>query len=318
VTSQDHETLDAVRAWLAAGHRAWLVTVASTFGASPRPPGSLMAMRDDGLCIGSVSGGCIEDDLLARRFEFEGAKPALVTYGVLAEEAQRFGLPCGGTVTVLVEAGVPAANLGALCRALEARQVVRRTVDLASGAWQLAADDSDFAVTIAPETFTCAHGPRYRLLVIGGSEIAHHLCRIAVSLDYAVHICEPREELRRSWRLPDDVQWQAGMPDDVVQALRPDARTVIVTVSHDPKLDDMALMEALKSPAAWVGAVGSERTSQARRERLLTLDLTAQQVGRLHAPVGLPIGSRTPAEIAVAIAAELVAVRSGRRLSLAR
>ncbi len=164
--------------------------------------------------------------------------------------------------------------------------------------------------------FTSVHGPRWRMLVIGASEIAHYLAEMASTVDYQVFVCDPREEYRGAWRA-SGARWIDGMPDDAVVAFRPDPHSVILTVSHDPKLDDMALLEALKSDAFYVGAVGSARTNTERRRRLADFDLSAQQIARLRGPVGLAIGSRTPPEIAVAILADLIASRNGIMLERA-
>ncbi len=307
--SVDLEVLTHARDWLKAGHKIWLVTVTRTFGASPRPPGSMMAMRDDAIIVGSVSGGCIEDDLVARRAEFTGA-PRWEAYGVSSAEAQRFGLPCGGQLEVLIESGVTAASIDAAIARIASGEVFARVVDLKSGEWSFEpALPTDEAVR-GETHFRCVHGPRWRLLLIGASEIAHYLAEVAGSLDFQVYLCDPREEFQRAWRVAGS-QWITGMPDDAVLAFKPDGHSVIVTVSHDPKLDDMALMEALKSEAFYVGAVGSGKTSAERRKRLQEFDLSEAQVARLHGPVGLALGSRTPPEIAIAILAELVGVRNG-------
>ena len=307
--SLDLDVLERALEWTRAGRRVWLLTVAQTFGASPRPPGSLAAIRDDGILVGSVSGGCIEDDLVARRGEYAGAKPSFAAYGVSAEEARRFGLPCGGELEVMIEPAVRAADYAALLDAIAAGRVVARTVDLESGQWSLSAAQPNAECTRDGARLASIHGPRWRMLLIGASEIAHYLAEIAATVDFQVFVCDPREEYRGAWRA-NGARWVEGMPDDAVVAFRADARTVILAVSHDPKLDDMALMEALKSGASYVGAVGSARTSAERRKRLAELDLTPQQVARLHGPVGLPIGSRTPPEIAVAILADLIAERN--------
>lgn len=317
--SLDLEVLEHARTWLSAGHRAWLVTVTQTFGASPRPPGSLMVMRDDGVVVGSVSGGCIEDDLVARRGEFSGAVPILQRYGVSAEEARRFGLPCGGELEVVIESQLDVARLDTLFAKISRGEVFARIVDLASGAWAYrAARPADETVRSDSE-FSCIHGPRWRLLIIGASEIARYLAEVAATLDFQVFVCDPREEYRRIWRVPGST-FVEGMPDDAVLAFKPDAHTVIVAVSHDPKLDDMALMEALRTDAFYVGAVGSRKTSDERRRRLretAEFNLSDVEVARLHAPVGLAIASRTPPEIAVAVLAELVAARNGLMLARA-
>jgi xanthine dehydrogenase accessory factor len=315
--SLDLDVLERARDWRVAGHRVWLLTVAQTFGASPRPAGSLAAIRDDGILVGSVSGGCIEDDLVARRDEYRGRAPQFAAYGVTAEEARRFGLPCGGELEVIIEPEVGVADLEALLQRIGAGRVVARRVDLATGAWGLADAAAGDECQRARDEFVSVHGPRWRMLIIGGSEIAHYLAEIAATVDFQVFVCDPREEYRAAWRTAG-TRWMEGMPDDAVVAFRPDGHSVILTVSHDPKLDDMALLEALRSDAFYVGAVGSARTSIERRKRLAEFDLAPSQIARLRGPVGLAIGSRTPPEIALAILADLVASRNGIVLEIAR
>jgi len=308
--SLDLDVLERALDWVKSGRRVWLLTVAQTFGASPRPPGSLAAIRDDGILVGSVSGGCIEDDLVARRDEYRGRKHHFAAYGVTAEEARRFGLPCGGELEVIIEPGVKAAEIAMLLDAIAAGRVVARRVDLASGDWSLEPAKPTDECERTQTAFTSIHGPRWRMLVIGASEIAHYLAEVAATVDFQVFVCDPREEYKSAWRAKG-ATWIDGMPDDAVLAFRPDGHSVILTVSHDPKLDDMALLEALKSEAFYVGAVGSSRTSAERRKRLADFDLSPQEIARLRGPVGLSIGSRTPPEIALAILADLVASRNG-------
>ncbi len=307
--SLDLDVLERALEWKRSGRRVWLVTVAQTFGASPRPPGSLLAIRDDGILVGSVSGGCIEDDLVARRDEYSGHKPRFASYGIDAEEARRFGLPCGGQLEVIIESEVPPADLETLLGSIAAGRIVARSVELGSGAWSFAPAQPTDECERGAQRFTSVHGPRWRMLVIGASEIAIYLAQVAETLDFKVFVCDPREEYRGAWRV-EETQWIEGMPDDAVHAFKPDGHSVILTVSHDPKLDDMALLEALRSEAFYVGAVGSKQTSAERRKRLADFDLTAGQIARLRGPVGLAIGSRTPPEIAVAILADLVATRN--------
>ena len=307
--SLDLDVLQRALEWKEGGRRVWLATVTQTFGASPRPPGSLLAIRDDGILVGSVSGGCIEDDLILRRAEYTGRKPRFAAYGVTSEEARRFGLPCGGQLEVIVEADVRPADLKALLERIEAGRIVARRVDLATGDWSLADAQPTDECERTDSQFTSIHGPRWRMLLIGASEISIYLAQVAETLDFKVFVCDPREEYRGAWRL-EGTHWIEGMPDDAVVAFKPDGHSVILTVSHDPKLDDMALLEALKAEAFYVGAVGSNQTNAERRKRLAEFDLTAGQIARLRGPVGLSIGSRTPPEIAVAILADLVATRN--------
>lgn len=307
--SIDIEVLDRACEWLSNNHKIWLVTVTQTFGASPRPPGSLMLMRDDGILVGSVSGGCIEDDLVARRDAFAGVKPTFERYGVTAEQAQRFGLPCGGALEVMIEAACAWAQLQALRTRIGAGEVVARSISLSTGKWSLSTANATQPCTRTAHDVVTVHGPRWRMLIIGASEIARYLAEIAQTLDFQVFICDPREEYRHAWRVAN-VRLVDGMPDDAVIAFKPDAHTVIITVSHDPKLDDMALLTALAQPAFYVGAVGSQKTSAERRARLQLLDIPDDHIAKLHAPVGCAIGSRTPPEIALAILVELVAARN--------
>jgi len=308
--SLDLDVLQRALEWRRSGRGVWLLTVAQTFGASPRPPGSLAAIRDDGILVGSVSGGCIEDDLVARRGEYKGRKPQFAAYGVTAEEARRFGLPCGGELEVAIEPEVKAEEFESLLAAIGAGSVVARHVDLATGDWSIAPASPTDECVRTESSLTSVHGPRWRMLIIGASEIAHYLAEVAATVDFQVHVCDPREEYRSAWRA-HGATWIDGMPDDAVVAFKPDGHSVILTVSHDPKLDDMALLEALRSGAFYVGAVGSGRTNAERRRRLAEFDLSPGEIARLHGPVGLSIGSRTPPEIAVSILADLIAARNG-------
>ena len=308
--SLDLDVLERARDWRREGRRVWLLTVAQTFGASPRPPGSLAAIRDDGILVGSVSGGCIEDDLVSRREDYAGRKPQFAAYGVTSEEARRFGLPCGGELEVIIESEVSVADFETLLARIAEGRVVARHVDLETGQWSFAPAHPNDECERTESRFTSVHGPRWRMLVIGASEIAHYLAEVASTVDFQVFVCDPREEYKTAWRA-HDAKWIDGMPDDAVLAFRADGHSVILTVSHDPKLDDMALLEALKTDAFYVGAVGSKQTSAERRKRLVDFDLTPQQFARLRGPVGLSIGSRTPPEIALSILADLIATRNG-------
>lgn len=310
--SQDGQVLDALLRWSAEGHGAALVTVVRTWGSAPRPPGAWMALRDDGLVQGSVSGGCIEDDLVARMRAggFAGA-PVLQRYGVTQDEAARFGLPCGGTLALLIEPAPDVASLRLLAERLRTGRLMRRTVDVATGAVTL--DDACRGDVLQwdGQRLSTVHGPRWRLLIIGAGQIARYLAPMAIALDHAVSVCDPRSEYAQEWDVAG-APLLPGMPDDVVVAFQPDPHTAIVALTHDPKLDDMALLEALKSPAFYVGALGSRVNNAARRERLHQhFDLSADEVARLHGPAGLHIGSHTPPEIALSILAEVTAVKNG-------
>ena len=310
--SVDLECLKRSAEWVEAGRRVLLVTVVQTWGSSPRPPGAMLAVRDDGHVVGSVSGGCIEDDLI-ERVRSEGLKATkceVVTYGVSADEARRFGLPCGGTLQLVAEPLTRESGMRALLREIEAGHLTARRLDVLTGEATLHPARATDGLTFDGKTLMTVHGPRFRMLVIGASQLSKYLAQIAVGLDYQVTVCDPREEYTETWDIPG-VTVVRTMPDDTVRAMRLDERCAVVALTHDPKLDDMALMEALKSPAFYVGALGSRANNAKRRVRLLEVDVTEAELARLHGPVGLFIGSRTPPEIAVSILAEVTAVKNG-------
>ena len=310
-----------LRDWRRAGERALLVTVVRSWGSSPRPVGSILALSETGRLTGSVSGGCIEDDLAWRFRQLwqaqaaDGARPAIapefVRYGVTADEAHRFGLPCGGTLELLVEHDPDPVELDELLATLVAGRLVRRTVHLADGrathGGTLLPEELQRDATQVANTF----GPRFRMLLIGAGQLTEYLATMALFSGFDVTVCEPREEVRAGWRVAG-ASLVADMPDDAVAAFAPDGRSVVIALTHDPKLDDLALLEALRSDAFYVGAIGSRRNNAARRQRLAEhFDVTADELARLRGPVGVFIGSKTPPEIAVSILAEVVAAKNG-------
>ncbi len=312
----DLEVLKTCVQWLNANLRCELVTVLKTWGSSPRPEGSMLAICEDGRVVGSVSGGCIEDDMIARARSdgLSRTQPGIVTYGVTADEAHRFGLPCGGTIELAIEPLSPASQLGNLLQRLEGGELVARRLDLQSGAVTLSTALPSQSMQVSSTALVTLHGPRWRLLIIGAGQLSRFVAQIAQGMDYAVTVCDPREEYRDSWQV-DGVELATGMPDDVVQAMKLDSRCAVIALTHDPKLDDLALMEALRSEAFYVGAIGSRLNNQRRRERLAEhFDLTHEQLAKLHGPIGLYIGSKTPPEIAISILAELTAVKNAVEL----
>jgi xanthine dehydrogenase accessory factor len=311
MNSLDLDVLRTALAWMQAGHRVTLGTVVKTWGSSPRPPGSVMALRDDGQVAGSVSGGCIEDDLVYRLRKGDAAfsKACLTTYGSNAEEVQRFGLPCGGTVQVVLEPITAASRLGELLTAIEERRGVERRLDLETGEVALVGSAEGDRVEFDGRILRSVHGPRHRLLVIGAGQLSRYVASMAVMLDYDVTVCDPRPEYHEGWQAIGGARLSTQMPDDLVMEMGLGAHDAVVALTHDPKLDDLALMEALKTPAFYVGVLGSKKSSAARRERLLQFDVTPQELDRLRAPIGLPIGAKTPAEIAVSVVAELTGTR---------
>jgi xanthine dehydrogenase accessory factor len=316
MNSMDVEVVRTAMDWMNRGHRVVLGTVVRTWGSSPRPPGSLMIIRDDGQVAGSLSGGCIEDDLIDRvkRGELGARLPQSTTYGVSAEEAQRFGLPCGGTVQIVLEPLSAQSLLRELLSAIEQHRVVRRRLELGTGLVALSPCEDGDALRFDGQVLETVHGPRLRLVIIGGGQLSRYLASMAVMLDYRVTVCDPREEYHEGWAAMEGVTLSRLMPDDLVIAMNLDANSALVAVTHDPKLDDLALMEALKTPAFYVGALGSRRNNDARRTRLLAFDVSAEELTSLRGPVGLNLGGKTPPEIALSVVAEMTAVRRGALL----
>ncbi|ACT50619.1 XdhC family protein [Methylovorus glucosotrophus] len=309
--SVDFSVFTTALKWARQKQPLWLMTVVETFGSSPRPVGAMLVLRADGLMVGSVSGGCIEDDLAdkARLGQLPQHRAEVLTYGVTTEEARRFGLPCGGVLKLLVEPMRDDRWLQQVQSLVAEHRLVSRTLELDSLNVVVSDAAPDSRLTLSATHLTTIHGPRWRMLIIGAGQTSVYLAQMAQALDYEVIVCDPREEFRQTWSVPG-THIIGDMPDDAILTQQVDSRTAVIALTHDPKLDDMALLEALKSPAFYVGALGSHRTNQQRRERLALFDLAPEEIERLHGPVGLSIGSRTPPEIAVAIVAHLVSIRN--------
>ncbi|MCP5283305.1 MAG: XdhC family protein [Burkholderiaceae bacterium] len=312
----DLQVMRQVAQWHADGHGVVMATITRTWGSAPRPPGSIVAIRDDGLITGSVSGGCIEDDLIdkARQGVLAEGKPRVVRYGIDADAAHRFGLPCGGLIELVLEPLAARTQMPVLLDRLQRGERVQRVLDLATGAVTLnPAGDTDELV-LTDTTLTTHLGPNWRLVIIGAGQMTQYLAEMSRALDYQVIVCDPREEYADIFAV-DGVTLTREMPDDLLQSLKIDGHTAVIALTHDPKLDDLALMEALASPAFYVGAIGSRANQSKRRERLQEhFGMTDAQLDRLHGPVGLKNGARTPPEIAISILAELTAVRYGYRI----
>ena len=309
--SLDLQVLGQARDWFTQGHKVWLVTVIETWGSAPRPPGALLCLRDDGQVAGSVSGGCVEDDLIDRlRHGERVATPSLIAYGVTKEEAARFGLPCGGNLRLVQEPLQSVAWIDEVLARTSRHELVARRLSLASGVVTVDAASRGDVFSFDGQQLVALFGPRWRLLIIGAGQLSRAVAQMAVTLDFEVICCDPREEYNLSWDVPGTT-FSKAMPDDLVLELQLDPHSAVVAVTHDPKLDDLVLLEALKSPAFYIGALGSRGNTATRRERLKLFDLTEAEIDRLHGPIGLDIGSKTPAEIAVSIVAEIVAVKNG-------
>jgi xanthine dehydrogenase accessory factor len=310
----DHEVLRHALQWLG-DTRPWLCTIVRTLGSSPRPVGSVVVIGDDGRQVGSVSGGCVEDDLLERLRAgvFAGERPELIEYGVSARENERLGLPCGGRLTLLLQRLGSADHdwLSAALAALQQRHCIERRVDLLTGVSCTALVEHFTPLVIDDSHLRQCFGPRMRMLLVGAGQLAHNLAELGQAMDFEVIVTDPRQQLLSQWEGPA-VELVQGMPDDVIRAHASDKHSVIITLTHDPRIDDMALMEALGTDAWYVGALGSQRTTDKRLARLRQLDIPEAQIARLHAPVGLDIGSKTPIEIAVSIMAELTRLRHQR------
>jgi xanthine dehydrogenase accessory factor len=313
MNSLDQQVLTQLASWLEAGKRCWLCTITDTFGSSPRPIGSLLACNEDGLHCGSLSGGCVEDNLRESLFKGELATkaPAHMKYGVAVEDVLRLGLPCGGSMQVLIEPIAPAEAefYRSLADKVGSRVLVQRQVDIRTGAVTVNDTTRYQPLQLDGDILRHTYGPSFQLLLIGAVQVAWYLADMAQALDYEVEICDPRKELVDNSPAVK-ARLTIGMPDDWLRGKIVDQHTAVIALCHDPRIDDMALMEALKQDAFYIGAMGSERTSSKRRERLLSLDIAQSQIDRLHAPVGLPLGSKTPPEIAIAILAELTQLRA--------
>ncbi|MDB5816544.1 MAG: hypothetical protein JWQ11_184 [Rhizobacter sp.] len=309
--SLDLQVLAQARQWHAEGHKVWLVTVIETWGSAPRPPGALLSLGGDGLVVGSVSGGCVEDDLIDRvRHGERVGKPSLITYGVSKEEAARFGLPCGGNLRLVQEPLTDVSWIDEVLERTARHELVARVLDLETGLVTVDAAARGDTFEFDGHRLRALFGPRWRLLIIGAGQLSRVLASMALALDFEVICCDPREEYSLTWDVPGTT-FSKAMPDDLVLELQLDPHSAVVAVTHDPKLDDMVLLEALKSPAFYIGALGSRVNTVHRKERLALFDLSEPEIDRLHGPIGLDIGSKTPAEIAVSIVAEIIAVKNG-------
>lgn len=313
--SIDLTVLKGLIEWRKNNYQAALVTVVHTWGSSPRPIGSMMAIREDSRLLGSVSGGCLEDDLIKRYKTFPiGKQYECLTYGVNADEAHQFGLPCGGTVQLIIEFNPDPFTLEQLLQKTQAGHLVQRSVNLATKEVELTPVQQPKALKYDGKTLTHVFGPAYRLLIIGAGQLSEYLATMALFNGFQVTVCDPRKHHIHSWAIKN-VEITHEMPDDAVTTFKPNSRSCIVALTHDPKLDDMALLSALESEALYVGAIGSRKNNEARRHRMIEyLDLSPDTVEKLYSPIGIFIGSKTPAEIAVSIMAQIIAVKNGIKL----
>ena len=317
--SSQQQIISKVAQWLEDGKAVWLCTILKTWGSSPRPIGSMMACTLDGELVGSISGGCIEEDFLEQlrdgslKQQYLGEqKPIRVKYGITAEEQARLKLPCGGQLHVLLEYFEPQPGLieifNHIRNALENHRKISRVVNMETGEIGYTDEAAKQAVDIDEPSLIHSLSPHYKLLLLGAGDVARYVAELALALEYDVTLCDPRPKYLQNWHV-DGVNTTSRLPDDVVREQFNNPYSGIIALAHDPRVDDMALMEGLKTEAFYIGAMGSDRTSATRRERLPELGLSEAEIDRLHAPIGIQIGSKTPAEIAISIMAEITAVR---------
>lgn len=322
MTKPSHDQIpEAALAWHRSGVGAALATVIETWGSAPRQAGSQLAISGAGEMTGSVSGGCVEGAVITEALDaLADRKSRVLTFGVSDETAFAAGLACGGTIRVLVEPvgegaeALPEALLAELVAARATPRAVALVTTPATWTRRLVAPGEDPAADARFKSdrsgmeedgrFIAVHNPPLRLIVVGAVHIAQPLLSIARTCGYAPTLIDPRGAFGSEARFPGETildDW----PDEALAALKPDARTAIVTLTHDPKLDDPAIRFALRSPAFYLGSLGSKKTHARRVERLAEAGFLPEEIARIHAPVGLDIGARTPAEIAVSIMAQI-------------
>lgn len=322
----DLQVIDQALTWSREGETVWLCTVLATFGSSPRAPGAWMAVIRDGSHLGSLSGGCVEDDFIKRLAEGQFENPTVVIRYGDADNAQagHITLPCGGILEVLVER-LPATpeileHLGTLKATLEGQRPLMRHVDIHTGS-RYFTDDATLGPRViwpseegAPNRLKMRLAPARRLIIAGISPVSSACASFAATLGFEVIVCDPDEAACQAFDVPG-VTVKAQLPSQYIAANGCHGATAIVALTHDPRIDDLAMMEAVRTPAFYIGVMGSKRTSTARAERLIRSGgLTEEQVERLHMPIGLALGSKTPAEIALSIMADIVRVQHGKTL----
>lgn len=327
--ADDLAVLDQALAWRDAGRGVALATVVATWGSSPRPLGSQLAVAEDGAFLGSVSGGCIEGAVVLEAITaIKDAKPRILDFGVSDEQAWEVGLACGGSIRIFVEP----LDLPALADARRANVPVAVVTDLATGAHALLDEDDIVAgdLVLAPdqlerartmlhegasgpldEFFVRVYAAAWRMVICGAVHIAQHLAPMAAACGYGVTVVDPRTAFATADRFPD-VRLVHQWADEFVAAEAIDRRTAVVALTHDPKLDDPAIEAALRAQGFYVGALGSRRTHAKRVERLLEKGFSETEIARIRAPIGLDLGGRTPAEIAVAVLAQVIQSRYRR------
>lgn len=318
----DLQVAEKTLEWLGDGEVVWFCTVLSTFGSSPREPGSMLVARADGQHLGSLSGGCVEEDFLERLREGAFDQPVQrVRYGARdGLGGARVTLPCGGTLDVLVERMEPdsdsVAHMAVLRAALRGQRVRTRWVNLKTGEKTFVEDDGPgprVVETGLSQAVAIRVGPAARLIIAGISPVSVVCAEFAKSLGYEVIVCDPREEALDNVQL-EGVRVEPVLPSQFIASHNAcHGATAVVALTHDPRIDDLAMMEAVSTPAFYIGVMGSRRTSEARAARLRRSGgLSDEQIARIHMPIGLALGSKTPAEIALAVMADILRVQRGK------
>jgi xanthine dehydrogenase accessory factor len=327
------DVLPTLEQWARAGRRAALGTVVGVERSAPRPQGSVMAVSDESVVAGSVTGGCVEPAVFVQAEQvLAGAPPRLATFGYVDDEAFEVGLPCGGTVHVFIEEMRPDLILE-LAEAVRRERPVAYLTTIAgerlgeprvigrdgepgdeveaAARGLLALGESGTVEAAGARVFVTALAPRPAMYIFGAIDFASALATVGAFLGYRVTVCDPRALFVTPARFPDAHELVTEWPHEFLERAPVDERTAICVLTHDAKFDVPALTAALRTPARFIGAMGSRRTTQRRRERMLADGVPEEDLARIHAPIGLPIASRTPEEVAVAIGAEIVAVANG-------
>jgi len=306
VINADLDVLTTSIDWLQDGYEVELVTVAKTWGSSPKPPGSLAAIRNDGVLVGSVSGGCVEKQLSE---SFRSQQHSRVhSHHIDDQQARRFGLACGGQLELLYEPLTNSEQLQSIIDAISKRRRLTRTISIGSGDAVLTPSNDNDTFSFNGTTLIKVFGPRWQVLLVGAGQLSTYVAQFAMATDFGVLVCDPRPTFQLAWNTPG-TKLLTVEPHEAVLQHANDYHTAVLALTHDPNLDDAALLEALELNNFYVGALGSKRNYEKRCERLSSM-LETEQLAKLHSPIGLSIGSRTSAEIAVSIVAQLVEKRA--------
>ena len=313
----NHNVLEKTYEWLKEGKACWLSTVVATYGSSPRPEGSLMVCDASQHVVGSLSGGCVEEDLVEKLIngELDGRPAQFFRYGESDEDAEKFGLPCGGHLDVVVQALIPQketlAQFEDIHDVLLERKLLIRSLNVTTGHSEVAETSEALKCRYDYDRGQLTHtlGPTHQIFIVGAGMVGQYVAEFAKTLEFNVTVCDPRPEAIESLDVSGITKIQ-DMPDDAIRKYANDNQSAIVALTHDPRIDDMGLLEAFETEAFYIGAMGSSRTSAKRRERLIQLGVSNESLNRLHAPIGLSIGSKTPPEIAMAVMAEIVSVKN--------